>query len=348
MNQEKIGKFIQELRKEKGLTQEELAEKLGITKNAVSKWERGISLMDLSLLKPLSEILDVSITEILSGDRIDDKSLKNVSEEVVKNTVEYSDKKIKKSRIKNIIFSILLVVGLMFVCFLSYKLFLLDRFSLDEPDIASEVAEGFRNKKELKIYKRTIDEDDYFVLGNFKIRNDFKECKLDKRNSEMEPFQYICSDSKFIFSSLKDEVNYQFIDNFVRDDLFFMGEGTEGMNENFVSADRKYFLLKNDINNDIDYFEYIGNNYFIKNNIFMSKREIMENYSFNLFTSIAIPKVDKYTVITGDYLGYIWNINKTTQVTIIRDDRMYGFYTNDKRFLDEEYLKDILGTIEII
>ena len=54
MNQEKIGKFIQELRKEKGLTQDELAEKLGITKNAVSKWERGISLMDLSLLKPLS------------------------------------------------------------------------------------------------------------------------------------------------------------------------------------------------------------------------------------------------------------------------------------------------------
>ena len=87
MNQEKIGKFIQELRKEKGLTQEVLAEKLGITKNAVSKWERGISLMDLSLLKPLSEILEVSITEILSGDRIDNKSLKNVAEEVVKNTV---------------------------------------------------------------------------------------------------------------------------------------------------------------------------------------------------------------------------------------------------------------------
>ena len=87
----------------------------------------------------------------------------------------------------------------MFVCFLSYKLFLLDRFSLDEPDIAREVAEGFRNKKELKIYKRTIDEDDYFVLGNFKIRNDFKDCKLDKRTNEMEPFQYICNDSKFIF-----------------------------------------------------------------------------------------------------------------------------------------------------
>lgn len=56
MNQEKIGKFIAKLRKQKKLTQEQLAEKLGITKNAVSKWERGLGLMDLSLLKPLSHI----------------------------------------------------------------------------------------------------------------------------------------------------------------------------------------------------------------------------------------------------------------------------------------------------
>ena len=69
MEQEKIGKFIATLRKEKGLTQQELAEKLGITKNAVSKWERGLGLMDMSLLKPLSEILDVSVTEILNGER---------------------------------------------------------------------------------------------------------------------------------------------------------------------------------------------------------------------------------------------------------------------------------------
>ena len=71
MNQEKIGKFIAELRKQKKLTQEQLAEKLGITKNAVSKWERGLGLMDLSLLKPLSEILGVSVTEILNGEKIE-------------------------------------------------------------------------------------------------------------------------------------------------------------------------------------------------------------------------------------------------------------------------------------
>ena len=75
MNQDKIGKFIAQIRKEKKLTQEDLATKLGITKNAVSKWERGISMMDMSLLIPVCDILDISITELLNGERIDNESL---------------------------------------------------------------------------------------------------------------------------------------------------------------------------------------------------------------------------------------------------------------------------------
>ena len=96
MNQEKIGKFIAELRKQKKLTQEQLAEKLGITKNAVSKWERGLGLMDLSLLKPLSEILGVSVTEILNGEKLDEEiDLK--SEEILIDTLDYSAKEIKNT-----------------------------------------------------------------------------------------------------------------------------------------------------------------------------------------------------------------------------------------------------------
>ena len=86
MNQEKIGKFIAKQRKLKELTQEELAEKLGITKNAVSKWERGLCLMDMSLLKPLSEILEVSINEILVGEKIETKDIEKKSEE---NIIKY-------------------------------------------------------------------------------------------------------------------------------------------------------------------------------------------------------------------------------------------------------------------
>lgn len=88
MNQEKIGKYIQEKRKLKKLTQEELAANLGVSTNAVSKWERGLCLMDMSLLKPLSETLDISINEILAGEDIDSKNLLEKSEENIINLSE--------------------------------------------------------------------------------------------------------------------------------------------------------------------------------------------------------------------------------------------------------------------
>ena len=67
MNQKKIGKFISELRKEKGLTQQELADTLNVTDRAVSHWENGRRLPDISLLKELSKTFNVTIDEIISG-----------------------------------------------------------------------------------------------------------------------------------------------------------------------------------------------------------------------------------------------------------------------------------------
>ena len=64
MNQEKIGKFIASRRKNKKLTQEQLAKKLFVTDKAVSKWERGLSLPDITLLKKLAQILKVDIADV--------------------------------------------------------------------------------------------------------------------------------------------------------------------------------------------------------------------------------------------------------------------------------------------
>lgn len=68
MNQEKIGKYISELRKSKGLTQVELADMLGVTFQAVSKWERGKNTPDIAVLKDISRIFNVDIDDILNGE----------------------------------------------------------------------------------------------------------------------------------------------------------------------------------------------------------------------------------------------------------------------------------------
>ena len=71
MDQEKIGRFIQTCRKEVGLTQAVLAERLGITDRAVSKWETGKSLPDSSLMLPLCQELHITVNELLTGERLD-------------------------------------------------------------------------------------------------------------------------------------------------------------------------------------------------------------------------------------------------------------------------------------
>ena len=70
MNQIKIGKFIAECRKKANLTQLQLAEKLGITDKAISKWERGVAMPDTSIMLELCDILGISVNELLSGEKI--------------------------------------------------------------------------------------------------------------------------------------------------------------------------------------------------------------------------------------------------------------------------------------
>lgn len=69
-DQVKIGNFLRELRKEKGLTQEELAEKLGISSKSISRWENGNTMPDLGILVELAELYDVDIKEIIDGERM--------------------------------------------------------------------------------------------------------------------------------------------------------------------------------------------------------------------------------------------------------------------------------------
>ncbi len=81
MDQEKIGKFIADCRKEKGLTQAALAEKLGITDRAVSKWETGKSLPDASIMLDLCTILNINVNELLTGEHITMEDYNEIAEQ---------------------------------------------------------------------------------------------------------------------------------------------------------------------------------------------------------------------------------------------------------------------------
>ena len=95
MDQLKIGKFIADCRKQKNLTQMQLAEKIGITDKAISKWERGIAMPDSSIMLELCDILGISVNELLSGEKINMKNNEQKNEQLLLEMAKELEKKNK-------------------------------------------------------------------------------------------------------------------------------------------------------------------------------------------------------------------------------------------------------------
>ncbi len=120
MNQERIGKFIASERKKQKLTQEELAEILGITSKAVSKWECGKGLPDASIMLPLCEILKITVNDLLSGERVDKENYQKTLEKNIIDTIDYSNKKVSEKNKLIYIMIMIFGLGLIFIAFTIY------------------------------------------------------------------------------------------------------------------------------------------------------------------------------------------------------------------------------------
>lgn len=114
MDQIKIGNFIALCRKDKKLTQEQLAEKLNISVNAVSKWERGLNLPDYSNIQPLCDILGISLNDFFAGEHIEENEIKKQSEKNILNVLKFIQQKNKRYKIL-VITIIILIAILLFI-----------------------------------------------------------------------------------------------------------------------------------------------------------------------------------------------------------------------------------------
>ena len=121
MDMVKIGSFLAELRKEKGLTQEKLGELLGVTNKTVSRWETGSYLPPVEMLQALSTYYGITINEILSGQRLKDSEYRAHAEEnmksalaessfTLKEKMDYFKKKWKREHIADWVIAVLLAI----------------------------------------------------------------------------------------------------------------------------------------------------------------------------------------------------------------------------------------------
>ena len=120
MDQEKIGKFIAFCRKQKKITQQELALKLGVSDRTIGNWENGRNMPDLSLFKPLCMELDITLNDLMSGEKVSDTEYQEKFEENIVNTIDYSTKRISKY---NQLISLILIIFGLFVSISAIMIF---------------------------------------------------------------------------------------------------------------------------------------------------------------------------------------------------------------------------------
>ena len=109
MNQQKTGELLKHLRKEKGLTQEQLAEHFHVSSRTVSRWETGSNMPDLDMLIELADFYDVDIRELIDGERKSEK-MNNETKDTLKKVAEYSNKLLINQMISGALIGILVVI----------------------------------------------------------------------------------------------------------------------------------------------------------------------------------------------------------------------------------------------
>lgn len=166
MNPEKIGKFICELRKEKNLSQYQLADLVPISRQGVSKWERGVTTPDPQTLIKLGELFDVSIDELLKGERIPVKSIESLEQ----TTLSILDQSIKKTQIiKRITTISVTVITILLLSFLSY--YFINSYNSTRIYTVGGKSKSFITRTGLFITTR---EKYYFRLGKLKYNDDIE------------------------------------------------------------------------------------------------------------------------------------------------------------------------------
>ena len=322
MNYDKIGNFILNLRKEKGYSQNDLARIIPISRQAISKWERGITIPDSSTLVRLSEIFDVNINELLKGERIKN----NTIEELQKTTLDIVDDSVLRTHKMKIRIQILIITILVLLTsFLSYYFI----NSYNKIKIYSICADGdiFHVKKGLFI---TTPSRKYIKFDSFIYDSNSINVNKVKLYYKIDKEEYLI----FEDNSLDDII----LDSYGYDDLFKMINLNYFLNNSYLEIDYN--------DNQKETISVKFKRSFVNNNLlFLINKNVInkdnEKLKLNKLNTKFIKKIISKNKLRDDSYYDIFVINDieydfsyypySDQIIISNDDNLiisYECYTN--------------------
>ncbi len=337
MNSENIGRFIKQLREEQGLTQEELANKVHIGREAISKWERGKTSPDSSILLILSEIFNVSVNEILVGERKTDKNI----------TLELYDDRNKISKnFKKLAFGGIVLIFILLFSF--YYYYFINQFKSIHAYTVSGYNDNFEISNGLFI---STNEKLYFNLGNIENINNFDITEIDLFYIENKEEKLIySSDSEIIYfydykgyeeyfdlekvdiifnnfyiriyyNNKEESIKLNFVEDYVNDKLFFSND----------SAVSNEFKNNKKLNNSSEMKKIILNKFEKENDIYLKEikeKNIIVKYTYIEKNNLLIIDIVENNENTKEYI-YDLNFDTITYSNYLDSKDNISFTISD-------------------
>lgn len=347
MNQEKIGKFIQERRKLKKLTQVELAEKLGVSNRTISKWENGNCMPDYSIFNALCKELDISINELLSGEKLNEDNYQNKLEENFVKTIDYNNKKQNKKVRTLIIFSLLVVI-----IYLFYKAFIAYVYYNNYTDFETKAFPNNKNIKTVKVKnnkmanQKVLDELYVYIPKEFELVTD--KAKSVFVNDDCETYVKGLEESKDF------EAMFLICNNYHSDlsNLDYYGIRSSL----FPYMDVYKLLDKYNIHNSIDMIKFYERHADFKQSIFTKSDDIKINYIVRNYVNFTIPTYDKFYYLDEDLRGYLIENRSGDKyfnyAVLSYDNGLYNenrysisFYNNKENYFDYDSSFEIVSSV---
>ncbi len=336
MNQEKIGNFIKEKRKEHNLTQEELAAQLGVSNRTISKWENGHGMPDYSMILEVCNKLDISINELLSGEEIKEENYQTMLEENMLKTIDYNNKKRNK---KNRKITLFIIIILLVVLGIGYRIFLINKYTdISKARIRSNTSTNILElTKNNKANKEVRNELKMYIPEGFELVTDIKVSTRVNPNSDL----YIKNNTNIKISesggTLWDGIHR--VDNLIN------------INDTYKLFNK--YNIKSIFEAYDYYIEHKDENY----NFFSKLSDAKIMYTLKLmFSGIYNIQTDFYSFNYDNVEGltYITKYDDThyiiyTTITLLtpKEYRSYNIYiTSDENDLSLKEVTDILASFE--
>ena len=183
---------------------------------------------------------------------------------------------------------------------------------------------------------------DLLDIDGILVKNYFKEYEkgpdgsdfnvLRDKDNNIVSFYYITSMKEYVDSISFEALSID-VDNQV-----------DTINKSEVDFNLKKYFIKNNINNDVDLFRHIKDNYYFKSNILMSRRDIRSYFLLNSFVSVSLPSFNSIYLIKGDLTGYIVNNNNIREIHLLHNKKQYVIVLGGEASKDE-FINNILETV---